>query len=162
MRRIRGVVPTHACVSIWFGMAEGSVDPLSQSFKKLNEELSCPVCHHHFKEPKVLPCLHYYCKKCIGNLMACNVRVEKECFNCPECRRDVQLPANAPERYRTVYQSVSYNYCEHSESPSKFNGRTQGGRWIKTGHPMAFQHFLSARWKRKLMLIPVMLQDIPL
>ena len=98
-----------ACVrSTVFAMAEGGVDPLSESFRKLDEELTCPVCHDHFEEPKVLPCLHYYCKKCIANLIGGNSRDRNDRFNCPECRRVVQLPANAPERYRC--QSVANSF----------------------------------------------------
>ena len=67
-------------------MAEGGEDPLLTSLQKLDAELTCPVCTDHFKEPKVLPCLHYYCKTCIGDLIK---RAKGHPFNCPECRREV-------------------------------------------------------------------------
>ena len=73
-------------------MAEGGArDDLS--LQKLDEELTCPVCTEHFKDPKVLPCLHYYCKTCIADLIK---RAVGGRFNCPECRREVQAD---PGRY---------------------------------------------------------------
>ena len=77
-------------------MAEGGVDPLSESLQKLDDELTCPVCTDHFKEPKVLPCLHYYCKTCIADLIK---RAKGRPFNCPECRREVQASNNDANRY---------------------------------------------------------------
>ena len=76
-------------------MAEGGGDLLSLSVQKLDEELTCPVCQEHFKEPKVLPCLHYYCKKCVADLIS---RAKGKPFSCPECRREVQATNNDPER----------------------------------------------------------------
>lgn len=59
------------------------------------------MCHEHFKEPKVLPCCHYYCKKCVADLIG---RAPKgKPFNCPECRREVQAVDNVPESFPTAF-----------------------------------------------------------
>ena len=85
-----------SCFCAFFqAMAEGGGDLFSMSIQKLDDELTCPVCTEHFKEPKVLPCLHYYCKTCIADLIKRAPRGRP--FNCPECRREV-LAANDPER----------------------------------------------------------------
>ena len=75
-------------------MAEGGGDLWSLSVQKLNEELTCAVCQDHFKEPKVLPCLHYYCKKCVADMIH---RAGGKPFSCPECRRDVQTENDDPD-----------------------------------------------------------------
>ena len=80
-------------------MAEGGGGLFSMSLQKLDDELTCPVCTDHFKEPKVLPCLHYYCKTCIANLIK---RAKGSPFNCPECRREAQAAGNNPERCVSV------------------------------------------------------------
>ena len=80
-------------------MAEGGGDLFSMSLQKLDDELTCPVCTDHFKEPKVLPCLHYYCKTCIADLIK---RAKGRPFNCPECRREAQAAGNNPERCVSV------------------------------------------------------------
>ena len=77
-------------------MAEGGGDLFSMSLQKLDDELTCPVCTEHFKEPKVLPCLHYYCKTCIADLIK---RAKGRPFNCPECRREAQADGGNPEKY---------------------------------------------------------------
>ena len=82
-------------------MAEGGGDLLSMSLQKLDDELTCPVCQEHFKEPKVLPCLHYYCKTCIANLIKRAPRGGS--FNCPECRREALAANNDPERYLIIF-----------------------------------------------------------
>ena len=79
-----------------FTMAVAGDDPLAKSLQKLDEELTCPVCTEHFKEPKVLPCCHYYCKTCVAALIK---RARGRPFNCPECRREIQAENNDPEMY---------------------------------------------------------------
>ena len=78
-----------------FQMAEGGEDPLTTSLQKLDDELTCPVCTQHFREPKVLPCLHFYCKTCIADLIK---SAKGRPFNCPECRREAQATKDDPER----------------------------------------------------------------
>ncbi len=57
---------------------------------RIEQELTCAVCLDRFKEPKVLPCLHTYCKGCIKALVA-NSR-EKNAVFCPKCRERYVLP----------------------------------------------------------------------
>ena len=86
----------HACAKkLPTEMAEGGGDLFSISLQKLDDELTCPVCTEHFKKPKVLPCLHYYCKTCIADLIK---RARGRPFNCPECRREAQAANNDPEK----------------------------------------------------------------
>ena len=37
--------------------------------EEVTERLTCAVCMEQFKEPKVLPCLHTYCKACLEKLV---------------------------------------------------------------------------------------------
>ena len=78
-------------------MAEGP-DPVEKGLEELGEEITCPICHGHFQDPKILPCLHYYCKECIRQLAA-----RKRPFPCPECRQDTLLPQNDPDRLPTPF-----------------------------------------------------------
>ena len=78
-------------------MAEGP-DPVEKGLEELGEEITCPICQGHFQDPKILPCLHYYCKDCIRQLAA-----RKRPFPCPECRQDTLLPQNDPDRLPTPF-----------------------------------------------------------
>ena len=65
-------------------MAEG------RELEELEKEITCIICHEHYKEPKVLPCLHYYCKQCIYSVALREGLNEP--FSCPECRKTTTLP----------------------------------------------------------------------
>ena len=69
--------------------------------EELEKEVTCPVCHDHFQEPKILPCLHYYCKACIEKL-AWRAGANQP-FPCPECRTDTFLPQDDPDQLLTAF-----------------------------------------------------------
>ena len=76
-------------------------DPVEKGLEELDEEITRPVCQEHFRDPKILPCLHYYCKECIRQLV---LRAGANCpFACPECRRGTVLPQNDPNQLPTAF-----------------------------------------------------------
>ena len=81
-------------------MAEGP-DPVEKGLEELEEEITCPVCQEHFRDPKILPCLHYYCKECVRQL-ALRAGANRP-FACPECRRGTVLPQNDPDQLPTAF-----------------------------------------------------------
>ncbi|XP_030641375.1 nuclear factor 7, brain-like [Chanos chanos] len=48
----------------------------------LSQQIQCPICLNHFKDPVCLPCEHSFCRGCITRLMECNPHD----LRCPECR----------------------------------------------------------------------------
>ena len=81
-------------------MAE-SVPVEEKSLEELESEITCPICQEHYTEPKVLPCLHYYCKKCILKLA---LRTQSgESFHCPECRYKSVLPEGGVDSLKTAF-----------------------------------------------------------
>ena len=81
-------------------MAE-SVPVEEKSLEELESEITCPICQEHYTEPKVLPCLHYYCKKCILKL-ALRTQSGKS-FHCPECRCQATLPKGGVDNLKTAF-----------------------------------------------------------
>ena len=81
-------------------MAE-SVPVEEKSLEELESEITCPICQEHYTEPKVLPCLHYYCKKCIFKL-ALRTQSGKS-FHCPECRCAATLPEGGVDNLKTAF-----------------------------------------------------------
>ena len=81
-------------------MAEG--DALERtSLEQLEKEIICAVCQEHYTEPKILPCLHYYCKKCVHALV---LRTgSKTPFSCPECREKTTLPKGGVDQLKTAF-----------------------------------------------------------
>ena len=83
-----------------FAMAEAP-DVKEKGLEKLEEEITCPVCQEHFRDPKILPCLHYYCKECVRQL-ALRAGTNNP-FACPECRKETVLPQNDPDQLPTAF-----------------------------------------------------------
>ena len=81
-------------------MAE-SLPVEEKSLEELESEITCPICQEHYTEPKVLPCLHYYCKKCILKL-ALRTQSGKS-FHCPECRCEATLPEGGVDNIKTAF-----------------------------------------------------------
>ena len=80
-------------------MAEGGALE-RKSLEQLEKEITCAVCQEH-SEPKILPCLHYYCKKCVHALV---LRTgSKQPFSCPECREKTTLPEGGVDQLKTAF-----------------------------------------------------------
>ena len=89
-----------ACGVFYSVMAE-SVAVEEKSLEELKSEITCPICQEHYTEPKVLPCLHYYCKKCILEL-ALRTQSGKS-FHCPECRCEATIPEGGVDNLKTAF-----------------------------------------------------------
>ena len=82
-------------------MATGG-EARQRGVEELEQEVTCPVCQDHFQEPKILPCLHYYCKGCIEAL-AKRAGGPNQPFPCPECRTPTLLPQGDPDQLQTAF-----------------------------------------------------------
>ncbi|XP_041376543.1 ubiquitin carboxyl-terminal hydrolase 7-like isoform X2 [Gigantopelta aegis] len=57
------------------------------------EYLSCTICLSIFKKPRILPCLHTFCGKCLQDYIDQQPDAyEKKGFSCPVCREFVSIP----------------------------------------------------------------------
>ena len=52
-------------------------------------DLKCTVCLELFTEPKVLPCCHTFCKKCLEGIL--EKTEEKAKLVCPQCRAEHEV-----------------------------------------------------------------------
>ena len=71
-------------------MAKKSSAP-SDALKKLEEQLTCPVCLDDYTDPKTLPCLHSFCLRCLEGLPL-DLQGKKLFLSCPTCRTPTELP----------------------------------------------------------------------
>ncbi|XP_069108279.1 tripartite motif-containing protein 5-like [Argopecten irradians] len=70
--------------------------------RTVEDQITCTICLEVFQEPKALPCLHTFCKKCIYNYIieTNHPNRRKKEYVCPICRRHVRISAhvrNSPE-----------------------------------------------------------------
>ena len=76
-------------------------EKIEKSVEDLEKEITCAICQEHYTEPKVLSCLHYYCKQCVYRL-ALRTGLDKP-FSCPECRKDTTLPQGGVDNLPTAF-----------------------------------------------------------
>ncbi|XP_045169365.2 E3 ubiquitin-protein ligase TRIM56-like [Mercenaria mercenaria] len=71
---------------------------MTQNSEKKNV---CGICLSHFKEPKILPCFHTFCMKCLED----NVRItaQRNDFPCPTCRTSVPIPTGGVKCLQTNF-----------------------------------------------------------
>ena len=58
----------------------------------LKKLLECPICMEPFTVPKVLSCLHTFCKKCLQGVH--NNSGRSGSLVCPTCRKQTSVPAD--------------------------------------------------------------------
>ena len=55
---------------------------IPEVFKKVEDQITCPICMEHFTDPRALPCFHSYCLACLQRVL-----VEGNySLPCPTCR----------------------------------------------------------------------------
>ncbi|XP_019617204.1 PREDICTED: E3 ubiquitin-protein ligase TRIM33-like [Branchiostoma belcheri] len=72
-------------------MAEAIISQISDDF------LECTICLEPYKDPKVLPCLHTFCKDCLKKFVAQQGEGKDGNFPCPTCRIETELPGGGVE-----------------------------------------------------------------
>ena len=66
-------------------MAEKSKETF-KALEKLQDQITCPICLEIYSDPKVLPCLHTYCLKCLLKFQL--GPKDHSSINCPNCRKE--------------------------------------------------------------------------
>lgn len=71
--------------------------PVSNIDHIFSKEFNCPICLEEYVEPKVLPCLHNICKKCLKELL----HNDTISFRCPICRAVCPISERGVEGFPT-------------------------------------------------------------
>ena len=66
------------------------------NWEKVRQEVTCAICLELLDDPKSMPCLHTYCKKCLMEALAKrphdpDLSRNRLAINCPLCRTEVAL-----------------------------------------------------------------------
>ena len=66
-----------------------------------DEGVICSLCRCCFQDPKLLECLHYYCRKCIQE--SADKAGPDQPFLCPDCGKPTSIPENGAGDLDTVF-----------------------------------------------------------
>ena len=61
----------------------------SSNTDSIEQLITCVICHEPFEDPRLLPCSHTYCRRCIEQMASAN----KNQFQCP-LRDGLTIPKN--------------------------------------------------------------------
>ena len=79
---------------------------------QLDSSTKCTKCHNHYDDPRMLPCLHSFCKSCVGQLVIQNG--SKKTVRCPTCYSTSPLPLKGvdvfPRNVRLNYEAAITKY----------------------------------------------------
>ena len=74
----------------------------SQSLAEgVDKELTCAICLSMYNQPKILPCLHSYCKGCLEDML--KKSREKQSITCPQCKVVHELPPQGIDGFTTFF-----------------------------------------------------------
>ena len=105
---------------------------IPEVLKKVEDQITCPICMEHFTDPRVLPCFHSYCLTCLQRVL-----VEgNHSLPCPTCRSPCPVPdkglASLPSSFvannlmevynrikkASAHQHVSCDNCDNTNADS--------------------------------------------
>ncbi|XP_072542743.1 tripartite motif-containing 13 [Salminus brasiliensis] len=83
----------------------------------LEEDLTCPICCCLFEDPRVLPCSHSFCRRCLegardGGGGDNNRRRQRSPFRCPTCRKETARDGVSSLQVNYALRSVVEKYGE--------------------------------------------------
>ena len=79
-------------ISVFHSLKATSTMDLKTLLHSLHKEVSCPVCMITFTDPKILPCLHSFCLRCLNELQRTSGSLGL--ISCPECRGEFRIPGS--------------------------------------------------------------------
>ena len=80
------------------------------NWEKVRQEVTCAICLELLDDPKSMPCLHTYCKKCLIEAIAKrphdpDLPRDRPAINCPLCRAEVALSDQGIEALPTNFSA---------------------------------------------------------
>ena len=78
---------------VYHALGRVTLEMAEKALKKVKDQLDCSVCLDTYTDPKLLQCLHVFCRKCLVKLVVRDQQGQL-ILTCPICRQDTPVPAN--------------------------------------------------------------------
>ena len=82
------------------GGKSGDGATFSRVLENLEADVTCGICFDQYREPKLLPCAHYFCRRCVRRV---SEHARGKPFPCPFCSELTTLPVNGVDDLPTAY-----------------------------------------------------------
>ena len=107
----------------------------NEAIKKVEDQITCPICKEHFTDPRVLPCFHSYCLTCL-QCVPIDLVEGNYSLPCPTCRSPCPVPdkgiASLPPSFvvnnlvevydlmkkASAHQHISCDNCDNTNANS--------------------------------------------
>ncbi|XP_041453640.1 E3 ubiquitin-protein ligase TRIM33-like [Lytechinus variegatus] len=89
------------------------------SSKQLLDHLECPICHDLLCNPKLLPCAHSFCERCLKELHS--FLQADSGLTCPVCHQDANVPGNDVSNFPTnlIVKSLVEDFKRRSDAKAE-------------------------------------------
>ena len=95
--------------------------------KDESEDLTCTVCLEEFREPKLLPCCHTFCRGCLKRIL--EKSRQKNRLSCPQCREEHEVTEwSGPSAFLTDFTVLQAFRIRRLTTKRKSCGMCSGER----------------------------------
>ena len=98
---------------------------INEDIRDVEKTLTCAICQSTYSDPRILPCLHSFCKACLLNLIGTS-EVCGHKLKCPLCRSEHILTANGVDDLTPHTQLASEVENLLEEGPEEQCGECEG------------------------------------
>ena len=78
-----------------------------KALKKVEDQLDCSICLETYTDPKLLQCLHVFCRKCLVKLVVRDQQGQL-ILTCPICRQDTPVSANGTAGLQPAFHIIPF------------------------------------------------------
>jgi len=97
------------------GIPPEDMESVEREWRKIEEEITCAICENVFTDPKTIPCLHTFCKRCIERSIESNKKMAVVVC-CPLCRVPLPRGGIASIHTNTAVNKLVEFFQQHKQS----------------------------------------------
>ena len=79
---------------------DGSGKTFTKVLENLEADVTCGICYEQYREPKLLPCAHYFCRRCVKRVAQ---HADGKPFPCPICQEMTTLPPHGVDELPSAF-----------------------------------------------------------